>query len=178
MAALKTETWRKIWKVFLIVLNVLCIGYTIYISTKSDSPTEVYMTSLFTGLLFILSLWCVTHSYIGILKTTIERLHGEVEENTIRLDAVDEAEVRLRTEYEKVISILMRFGEIEQSIHKVALLGQKIPILDEYLVWIHHRYHELLRLPSEGVIEAPDPDYFGFAAMFLHKAKKSIRSTS
>jgi hypothetical protein len=115
---------------------------------------------------------------VGTLETTIKDLQSEVKENTSRIDTVDEAEACLRAEHEKVVAILMSFGEIEQSIRQVARLGEKVPILEEYLGWIHRRYKDLLRLPFQGVIEAPDPDYFGFAAMFFRKAKKSVRSTS
>jgi len=131
-----------------------------------------------TILLFLTSLWYTTHSRVGTLKTTITNLHSEVKKNTGRIDTVDEAETRLRAEHEKVVAILMSLGEMEQSIHQIARLGEKVPILEEYLSWIHRRYKYLLQLPFQGVIEAPDPDYFGFAAMFFRKAKKNVRSTT
>jgi hypothetical protein len=166
-------------QIILIVLTVISIVITIGLRFPPSVPDKwVYLSSLATVLLFFLSLWNITHSHMEALIGAYKDLDKHVKE-CAKLDATVEAtEKRLHSEYEKIIGHLVALGRLEQSVQNLTRLASTLPILGNYLEWLNRRYRELLVLPLEGVLVAPDPDYFSFAGMLFDEAKKSVRSTS
>jgi hypothetical protein len=180
MGTVKSKISAFTWVI--LVLTYALTVVTLYL--------KEYIGAIGGALLFLGALWDITRAHTDELAGVIVTLDKHVTDwtnNTKTVQHTEErlkneherAEERLKSEHEKIIQILSDMSGLERSIQAIAKLAQKTPILQDYLEWLRARYAKLLELPSsDGVIMAPEPDYFTFAAIFLGKAQKSVRSTS
>jgi hypothetical protein len=125
-----------------------CLGYAPGVADK-----WVYLTSLVSLLLFSWSLWDITHSR---MLSMLQKLDEHI----------------------TAVNVTLALDESSKSVKALVKHAQKYPIIKEYLTWFIGRHKTSLILPSQGIIEALDADYFGFAELIFRQAISSIRSTS
>ncbi|HUS90105.1 MAG TPA: hypothetical protein VMW91_12215 [Desulfosporosinus sp.] len=142
------------WQVTLIILTAISIVVAIFLAIPKSIPEKwIYLALLLSILLFFWSLWDITHSHVIAMRDSLDK-------------------------HVATINVALALENLNKTVKTLASLSRKHPVVKEYLGWLVNRHKSLLDLPSEGIVKALDSDYFGFAALVFHQAKKSIRSTS
>ena len=112
-----------------------------------------YFAGVFSLCLFLAGLWDYTHTHITCMRDNLE-------------------------EHIATVTIALALDNLSRSVKALASLSRKSPIVKEYLAWLVLRHKNSLELPFEGIIQALDPDYFGFAGLIFRHASFNVACTS
>ncbi|MCJ7663582.1 MAG: hypothetical protein MUO24_05015 [Desulfobacterales bacterium] len=153
MAKNKKLSLSRLQIVLIILTAIFTVGAILLAIPKSIPDRWVYLTSLLPVLLFLLTLWEITHSHVIAMRDSLNK-------------------------HVATINVALALENLNKTFKTLASLSIKYPVVKEYLGWLVNRHESLLDLPSEGIVKALDSDYFGFAALVFHQAKTSVRSTS